>query len=485
MSDQKKGISYRLLFCLLLAALLPSLVPLLMVGRFAVPCADDFSYGAAAHAAFGEAGSVLSALAAGLAQVKATYFGWQGTFSAVFLMSVQPAVFGTQYYFFTPLLMLLSLLCGGFCLCPALFSGVFGLPRALSGCIAAVCALLCIQLVPSPVQAFFWYNGAVYYTFFYGLALLAFALGLRLCRLGGVGRMILLCLLTAVLGGGNYVTALSCSIVAISSILLLAVLKNGAWKRLLPPTLCLLIAFVISMAAPGNAVRQSALDNTPNAVWAVLQSFRWAAVYSARWFHLPLAGALVFLGVLLWPALKGTGRAFRFPALVTVYSYCLLSAMFCPGLYAMGTAGDQRLINIIYYAYVLLLVINLVYWLGWIAARKQARPGLAGQAALWPTLASGAACLLCCLLFVRSGGFTSLMALGAMRSGEAQAYHAAAGDRFALLEDAAVRDAVLEPFPCQPYVLYMDDVTTDPQDWRNLAMATYYNKDSVVLYSGS
>ncbi len=483
MITQKRAISYRLLFWLLLAVLVLCLIPLLIVGRYAVPCTDDFAYGAAAHAEYLASGSVLRTFRVALQQVRDTYFGWQGTFSAVFLMSVQPAVFGTQYYFLTPVLMLLSLICGLFCLCPALFSGLLGLPRALSGCIAVVAALLCIQLLPSPAQGFFWFNGSVYYTFFFGVSLMTFALGLRCLRRGGVGRLLLLCLLGIFLGGGNYVTGLSSAIVACSTMALLLLLKNRRWTGLLLPTLCLLAAFALSMAAPGNAVRQSALANSPNAIWAIGESFRCGLRYSARWFRFPLFGALAFLAVLLWPALQRCTFSFRFPLLVTAYSYCLLSAMFCPSLYAMGGPGEQRLLNIIYYAYVLLLVINLIYWLGWAAGRRENRSAPSGGARLWAVLGAGVLCLLCCFLHIRSGGFSSVMALGAMRSGEAQAYCAAAETRFEILEDPAIRDAVLEPFPCKPYVLFMDDITEDSQDWRNLSMSTYYNKDSVVLRS--
>lgn len=484
MDRQARAISYRLLLILLLAVLLLSLVPMLAAGRYAVACADDFSYGDAAHRAYAASGSFFAALAAALRQTKEVYFGWQGSFSAVFLMSLQPAIFGAQFYALTPLLMLSSLLAGLFCACRALFSGLFALPKALSGCLAAVAALLCIQLVPSPVQGFYWYNGAVYYTFFHGLALLALALGLRLVRRGGAGRQLLLCLLAAILGGSNYVTALSCAIVALSGVALLLLGRDGAWKRLLLPTLCLLAAFAISAAAPGNAVRQGASEHSPDALWAILEAFRCGAVYSLRWFRLPVLGALVFAGVLLWPALKGGRVPLRRPVLITLYSYCLLSAMFCPCLYALGDVGDKRLTNIIYYAYILLLLVNLCAWLGFFASRRAEKAQGEKRPRLLPLLASGALCLVCCALFLRAGGYTSVMALGVMRSGEAQAYYAAAQQRLTVLEDPEVRDAVLEPFPSEPYLLFMDDVTPDAQDWRNLAVSQYYGKDSVVLRSG-
>ena len=484
MMRRTRTFSYRALLLLLLLALAVSLVPLLLLSRYAVPCLDDFSYGAAAYAAYRESGSVLRAVGAALKQVGAVYFGWQGTFSAVFLMSLQPGVFGVGWYALTTVVILCSLLPGLFALCLALFSGVFRLPRALSACVAAVAALLCVHLMPSPAQGIYWFNGGIYYSFFHGLMLLSFALALQLLQKGGAWRSVLLCLLAVLLGGSNYVTALHSAILAASVILLLLIKKDGRWRRLLLPALCLLAAFAVSMAAPGNAVRQASSEHVPNAVQAVLASFRGCAAFCLARFTLPVLGALLFLGLLLWPALRRSDFSFRFPAAVSGFSFCLLSAMFTPGLYALGDAGDLRLINIIFYAYILLLILNLCCWLGWLSHRLKspAETGAAAGAGLWATLAGGCVCALCCLLFILQGGaFSSIMALGVLRSGEAALYRDAAYARFAVLEDESARDAVLEPYPAHPYILYFDDVTTDPQDWSNLVTAEYFGKDSVVL----
>ena len=50
-----------------------------------------------------------------------------------------------------------------------------------------------------------------------------------------------------------------------------------------------------------------------------------------------------------------------------------------------------------------------------------------------------------------------------------------------MLEDPQIRDAELEPFPSQPYLLYFDDIAEDPEEWINVAMSRYYGKDSVRL----
>lgn len=50
-----------------------------------------------------------------------------------------------------------------------------------------------------------------------------------------------------------------------------------------------------------------------------------------------------------------------------------------------------------------------------------------------------------------------------------------------VLEDAAVADAVLQPYSVHPRILYFDDATPDAANWRNEAMADYYGKHSVIV----
>lgn len=477
---KRKLLSYKILLILSLLALAVLLVPLVALGTYAVPAADDFSYGAAAHRAFVE-GGFPAALRAALGQVAETYMNWQGTFSAVFLMAIQPAIFSEGLYWLTPVIMLAALLGGTFLFCGTVLPGVFGLRRDVSAIIAAVLSILCTQLIPSPVQGLYWFNGSVYYVFFHGLMLAAMALAVKCLLRGGTWRQSLLCLLCLILGGGNYVTALSCAIILVSVLLLLGLMKDKRAKRLILPTLFLLAAFVVNMAAPGNAVRQAASEGT-SAVTAVLLSFRYGLSYAVGWFSLPLLGALIFLAPLIWHCVKASGFSFSFPGLFSLYSYCLFSAMFCPPVYAMGNVGDKRLLNMVYFAHVLLLTLNLIYWLGW-AARRFARPadtknGLPLSTALisvvlmFSLLAAG-------VLF--GTGLSSVGAVSTLLSGEAGAYHDHAMRRFELLNDSSLSHVVLEDFPVKPYMLYFDDIQPDTGDWRNVDMATFYGKDSVAL----
>lgn len=477
----KKRLSYTSILIMLIFVLILSLVPLLAEARYNVPSADDYSYGVRAHKAYTESGSLIAAVRAAIEEARGAYYSWQGSFSAIFMMALQPAVFGEQYYSLGTWLLLGTLVAGCFALCIALFSGIFGIEKRAGAIVGAVLSVACIQLVPHPVQAFFWYNGSVYYTFFFGLSLLALALGIHTVKKGGVWQQILLSLTAFFIGGGNYVTALSTSIIAVFSILLLLIIKNRAFKRLIVPTALLLIAFFISADAPGNAVRQSEVAGVdPNAVKAVLDSFAYGAEYIVRFMRLPLVGALIFLLPIFRRGAAHTAFDFKYPWLVTLFSYCFMSAMFCPTAYALDSVGESRLTNIIFYAYVLLLMINLFYWIGWFVRRRNRGSDEKNIAALpiRELLPVFALCLTLCLL---GSNYSSAHALKSLYTGEAAAYYRCAQERFEILKDENITDAKLYGFPCQPYLLYFDDITTDSSDWRNLSVSSYYGKNTVVL----
>ena len=138
-----------------------------------------FRFGLYPHLAFEQTGSVWAALAGAAREVHETYFDWQGTFSAVLLFALQPAVFGEGLLLAMP---------GGDALSPFLGCGAH-VPRGRKAFLHAeghggaglpVYLLVCTQLVQSPAQAFYWWNGAVYYVFFYALMLVLAARVLRM-----------------------------------------------------------------------------------------------------------------------------------------------------------------------------------------------------------------------------------------------------------------------------------------------------------------
>ena len=467
---------------LILCAFFLCLAPFLYLSCYDVPCADDYIYGTPAHLTLAHGGDLGDAIAAALKHTVSVYQTWQGSYTAVFLMCLQPAVFSESFYWITAWLMSVSLFGGLFALCLCLMNKVFGLPCHIGTALAGMVGTLYLLLMPYPSETLYWYNGCIYYTFFHGIAMLAIALSISTAREGGIFRISVLSVLAAFLAGGNLVTGLVLCVLAISGIVLLLLQKNSAGVgRLLIPSLVLLIFFCFNVFAPGYEMRQMDVNHVPDAVSAVTESFRKGAEYAFFWFRLPVLGGLLVLGLLFWAVLPNCSFRFRFPGLVSLWSYCFFSAMFCPSMYAQGWEGPGRLQNIIFCSYLLLIALNLFYWMGWLRQRRQAAEHTAGPQLL-PTMIALALCpLLLAVSAVLRGGISLASAYTALSQGQAAAYYQEAQERLIILKDPSIRIAKLKPYSNPPYLLFFDDLYDDPNAWQNRDMANYYEKEQVIL----
>ena len=198
------------LFVLLI--MLVALVPLYMVADYAHPSVDDYSYGKLTAEAWEQTGSFGSVLATAWERTAYTYETHQGTFVSVFLMRLQPGIFGEDYYFLTTVFLLSTFLVCSILFYYAFFNRIFGADRTKSWMIAAVLSLGAMEFTHVVSDSFYWYNGGVTYTFFYSMEALLFALLIYMYTTKKKIVKSLLCfvcmLLAVVACGGNYVTSL-------------------------------------------------------------------------------------------------------------------------------------------------------------------------------------------------------------------------------------------------------------------------------------
>ena len=75
---------------------------------------------------------------------------------------------------------------------------------------------------------------------------------------------------------------------------------------------------------------------------------------------------------------------------------------------------------------------------------------------------------------------TSISALRSYRSGEMGNYWHTYKQRLEILKDPEIKDAVLKRFPYRPYVLFFQELSTNPED--NEVVSRWYNKDSVIIH---
>lgn len=292
----KQHIGY---FVLILFLLL--LFPLLWIGQYNHPSAVDFSFGLHTAQKWAETHSALQTLQAAVEQVGYVYTTWQGIFSAVFLMALQPAVFGEAMYIWTPFLLLFSLIIGTALFFKVVLMNYFKADIWDWIIFSGLILIAMIQFVYSPVEGFYWYNGGIYYTFFYSLSLCFFScILLYLKSKNRVGKVIFTGLSVALgvfLGGGNYTTALNIVIVVTLLVGYLAAQKDKRAVIVGAILLFCLISFAVSILAPGNAVRQDTIGQ-PNAIKAIVLSFLFGGYSIFHFATLPVVLIWIFFAAL-------------------------------------------------------------------------------------------------------------------------------------------------------------------------------------------
>ena len=483
------SLSYKLILILLVIGICALLFPMLLIGKYNIPSADDFSFGVNTHRAVVNGEPLPAILKIAWDQMRSSYYATQGTFSAVFLFTLQPAVFGEDYYALVPYIMLIPLIGGIFVFTNTFFS-LFsvGKPRKriLQAIIVCVIIILCTQFLPSPVQGFYWYNGAVYYTFFFGLSLILYGMLIKLAVKKPEEKKVLLqigiILLCVMIAFCNLITTLTTLVILVSLFLLLISIKNKNWKFFILPLIIYGICFYINVTAPGFASRQEGFDQRPGLFGTIILSFQYAVTQLYQWNTIPVLAFYLFLIPVLWNIACSSGYDFRMPWLVSLYCFCLQASMNAPTYFAYADPGPGRIEDIRFYAMMIMFIINLFYWEGWIAKRLKVRT--VGQAnGLQLSFLLGVV-LLCAggmALSENDYPITSIAAFQSYRSGEAGLYKHIARQRLEVLNDPDVKDAALRDFPKKPYLLYVLDISEDPNEWPNTSVSDYYQKNSVRL----
>lgn len=472
-----------------------SLIPIFWLSFYCHPQADDFNYGSLVHHAVLAGGGPLAILSAAAQTARSFYFGWQGTFSAIFLFSLQPGVFSESAYFLTSFIIIGSLSLSTFVLMHFVYCRLLGGSRSEAVILSALTLFLSVQMVTDQSQAFYWFNGASYYAVFYSFSLLFFAgIGTLLLDSGKKQHPVLtvFCALLAVLiGGGNYSTALTTSFILFVLCAALFYRKAPGRFKVSIILLILLFSFGVSVAAPGNAVR-AARESSISPLLAILLSLANALVWIMSWINLPQIVLFVIAGVFFYRLRGSSLLTYRHPVLASILIFGFYASQYTPPLYAMGYIGSGRQINIYCYSFYWCIFILLYYWVNWFKATHKS---FVHDAAIdIPSHGRALSFFLCtAMLAVGLLGpedplpslqrLSSGSALTAILNGSAEAYDQAYQERLALLNtpsDICYVPANLPacpPFPEDPLASSEDD----PEYWRNAGLAEYYDHQKVVL----
>ncbi len=540
----EKSCDLRRLSHLLIVIYALSLIPVLVIGKYDYPSADDFSMGLGTRLVYEATGSLFAVAGKILSETARYYRTWIGYFTSCLFTTVSPATFGEAWYALTPAVILLALHIGVVVFFYALMEKALGMNRYVRRCMTVLALFLMVQRMPEGslrVEAFYWYSGAGNYTltFSAGLLYLAFYV-LSVCGVRSKNRslfLVLACIMGFLAGGGNYLSALSFAVVSVLFAVYLVKMKtrqgensrmgmpgksglsdrSGGGCRIgrLLPAAFYLCGFAVSCLSPGNRIRGGEAEGY-GALKSILLSLYYTLSYPLnQWMNWAVLLILALAGVIFWmgfaeiefsgASAKAGGAAasetgsgaqavqlrFEAPFPAAVLAYGIVSCVVTPALYAQGNMDAGRIQSTFWLHAVLVLLLLEWYLVGGLYRRFSKEQNVSAA----PCLRNGAggfvrAILLFFLVFsllaVKGNPdfYTGTSAVSELLDGSAAQYGRENEARLRILKNPGEQDAVLPRYTVQPNLLYFEDVSEDPGDWINQKMSEYYGKNSIRGVSG-
>ena len=469
---------------------LASLIPVLWIGWYNYPSADDYSIGSNCRQAWVSSHNLLAVLGAGIVRAADDWLNWMGYFTSNFLMAVPPNVFGERFYVLTVWIMVSMLSLSTWYLLKNILVKVFHADKYIAHSIIMCMLFITMQCMVGRVEAFYWYAGAANYMLVHSISLFFYGVLISAVYHKGKRRitdLVIAGILGFLAGGGNQMTALNVAVVMLVIIGFGCALKKWKeYKSLLIPIGCALLGFILNVAAPGNWVRAEQTSGL-NPVKAILISFYYCLDYCInQWSGWPVVILMIVLVPLFWKATGNTKFRFPFPFVVAGFGYCLVSAMMTPPLFALGDIGAARLQALTFTMYILVLTLCEGYVVGYLRHRlcfnEQSEEKKFSLAQVW--------CLAGCIVFFAAAAvltvipdpdyFTMSSAVTDLANGSAKAYGDALYERMELYESGE-KNIEVEALPTQPALLYFADIDKDPADWKNQGVCRFYGLESVTL----
>lgn len=480
--------SVKIMAAVFTGILVLTLIPLLRLALYSVPWYDDYLYGRYVKAAVGDGGGFFQILRSAWEPARIEWWAFQGTFSSIFLMALVPCAWGQQYYFIGPVILILLPVAGVFALVGVLSRDVCGFDRAQTLCLQSGVSAIVLMFIYTAQQGFYWFNGGLHYVGMHSFLMMFIALAVKLLKAKNRAALVFLVpgtmLGALAAGGSNYVTALQGGLLILSVAGFGFLCKNKRFLLLLPSVLVYGFCFYKNVTAPGNSKRMALFaDWGCGPVEAVLRSFWEGILHLWEFTGLITLAALAVLVPVIWQMVKKSDYKFRYPGLVLAWSVCLYASGFTPSLYSLGHAGLSRALNAVKITYQLLLIINVVYWIGYYCRRaeKQGRETWNGTCPWWFYPAVGAEML---LIFAaasnQAGNYSAYGAYYYVHTGEAYNFYHEYLDRVELLESGE-KDVLVKPYGYQPWFLCMGDWSEDPDHEINRAIAVWFDVDSVAV----
>lgn len=483
-----KWLSIRNITLMALGIFILMLIPMFLCSFVNRASGDDYGYGALTRAAWISSHSLVAVIKAAFQTIVNYYYGWQGTWFSIFLFTLQPEVFNEKAYVLVVFLMLFLWIGSTFFLFGKILRDKLHYDKWSTILIIVMFLFFCISFVPRKKSAIFWYNGCAHYMIpFVMCQMVVYWLlqyGEKYKKRYFIGILIFMTLL----GGANYQASLFAVIVAVYFLIADYILKKD--KRtlwLIIPIVFETLGLIISMKAPGNAVRagEGFGFSIGQGVNTVLMSFvggiKDIGYYFITYPMVFVGLASMFLIALEAAKRRGTVQIIKYPIMLILSMFCLYSAMQAPAIYA-GVEVSGGVYNTNFQAFMIMMSLILIVVaerLGvWLKEHSNVVWSEMHARIVVPGLFVCVMLMYVCRSDIKET--TTWMCVEYITTGQAADYKQQMEQLTDLMTDDSVQDVVV-PFinDVQGPLMHMP-VTEDITAWTNTVICQYYGKNSVV-----
>lgn len=471
----------RLYTVLSILFVLSAIVPLLAACRYAVPSADDF-YGVMNVQYYEEQGNLK--LVAACKVTSSVYLSQQGTFTGCFfyyLLSalIQVRIIPTRITLF--IVVGLFLMAVYFCvysfmrhiLCREGYYFLINLVYGLS--------IYTITIGHNIKEVFYWICGACVYTVPLIFMFAGIVFAVRVLENGRRADIVTACLLCFLATGGT---------LQLAAFMNAVILGMGIWeyernteRKILPVFLSSFVGALINVAAPGNYIRQNNIGADIDIILAVRNSA--AAVMDGFEDLFRNSPLLLVMTICI---LAGSTRIFmKVYEMIGVVVYVILSLIIIdfPVMLAYGSLHIESRILFVQNIAIVTATLILAVCIGQAAAYALRKY----QQIVNKRLLCSAVCILAAvvsMMLMYTGNYhkNDIMPLAIcmnLANGNMKEFNDTNMEIFALLENGAGKDIVIEYYPSDMGILQPIKLQTDAEHWINTGVARYYGCNMVVL----
>lgn len=449
------------------------LLPFFILAAFNHPSADDFTVAYS-----------LKVKGFWAAQVN-WYLTWSGRYISTAIVSLlHPLVYKSFIlYRLYPLFLLATTWIAAKHLFKSLFPKM-GLPALLAA--SGICTITILSVLPSMVQGYYWVPGSLIYmlgnifTLLFASYLLRFQKGKNIIHFSlfilygilaiGSNELNLFIVLAIICawGLGKFIEDKKLSIQAILSISILG------------------IASGFSLFAPGNTARGSVIESAKgneafvihDPIFALQKSISHGSSDLLHWAFISPLLILCILAILKRKELMLDLKPIFNPLLVWLGILGLFFFLYFPYYYGTGNPDSAsfpaRTSNVICFYLCFALPVGLLYTLEWLSKVKN-------QVLTTPTsplLFYGSSTVLF-LTVIATGNIK--MALKDLRSRDFLAYHRELNARYEFISKNPSDTLVVDSLHFFPRTIYMEDISSVSENWKNAPYANYFGKKSIRL----